>query len=425
MQDKIGHNESRDPFSCYIKQRLEDHRLPVEPEVWNELESHIWQKKWRAPIWIVCLLAAALLTGLAWLFFSPQTMTSPDILVEQSTPVINTPVSPIDQSGNLDKKVPPLSIKKENSLSQLADSSPKEKNNNSVITTIEDPTASENTMETEIIISEQVIEEEPNNMGADNSQEKIEKKSNPSLLFPQSNNSNQYEFEPPIRKKQKRLLIAATVGTGQNTSILDINRSNNQSNDYYNNSEGNNSHIPEPPSMNSWMKLEDYSDFKYSLPLSFGLTARIPLNNKWSIESGIIYTYLSTKMSGRKTFNVDGKLGLHYLGIPINIVYTVWNNPNWNIYASGGMILEKGIRAVYTEKIHYLDRIISTTGRTKIDGMQLSLNGAIGFTYLFYNQWGLYVEPKLYYYFDNNQPISSRTNHQFGVGINAGVRYQF
>jgi len=37
----------------------------------------------------------------------------------------------------------------------------------------------------------------------------------------------------------------------------------------------------------------------------------------------------------------------------------------------------------------------------------------------------LYVEPRFSYYFDNNQPVSIRTDRPVSIGIGGGLRYSF
>jgi len=47
----------------------------------------------------------------------------------------------------------------------------------------------------------------------------------------------------------------------------------------------------------------------------------------------------------------------------------------------------------------------------------------VGISYRFANKMKLYVEPRLGYYFDNDQPMSIRTDRPVSVGIGAGLQY--
>lgn len=39
MRDDKDHNERLDDFSGYMRQRLEEHRLPVDTGCWDEVEA--------------------------------------------------------------------------------------------------------------------------------------------------------------------------------------------------------------------------------------------------------------------------------------------------------------------------------------------------------------------------------------------------
>ena len=127
----------------------------------------------------------------------------------------------------------------------------------------------------------------------------------------------------------------------------------------------------------------------------------------------------SRKVSRRAT------LGLHYLGIPVNLVVKLWNSSNWNVYVSGGFMLEKGLRSIYQVEAYNFDEHKSATYRSGIDGLQWSLNLSVGVSYRFYKDWSLYLEPRYSYYFDNNQPVSYRTENMTLIGVGAGVRFEF
>jgi len=53
------------------------------------------------------------------------------------------------------------------------------------------------------------------------------------------------------------------------------------------------------------------------------------------------------------------------------------------------------------------------------------VNGAVGTTYKIQQNIGLFFEPKISYYYKNNQPISARTEYPVVFGLSAGVRFQF
>jgi len=167
------------------------------------------------------------------------------------------------------------------------------------------------------------------------------------------------------------------------------------------------------------------TDTRYSVPVTVGFTFRKEWNQYIGIESGLLYTYLSTSYTRRGSRQADAKAHMHYLGIPLNVVWTAWQNPNWNLYFSAGGMAEKGFRMYYKEVEYGKNSGNITEIKGSIHGLQWSVNFSPGLTYRITKEWGIYVEPRISYYFDNNQPESIRTDKPLVVGIGGGVRYHF
>ena len=164
---------------------------------------------------------------------------------------------------------------------------------------------------------------------------------------------------------------------------------------------------------------------EYLVPLSFGLSVRKNINKHWGIETGLVYTYLSSNYRWTESTPFDATQQLHYLGIPVNGVVYLWNHPKWNVYFSAGAMLEKGLWMQTVRNQHLPERVITTTQKSHIDGLQWSLNSSAGISYRFTDKMKLYVEPRLGYYFNNNQPVSIRTDRPVFIGFGAGLQYSF
>ena len=153
------------------------------------------------------------------------------------------------------------------------------------------------------------------------------------------------------------------------------------------------------------------------------------LNGGWSYTQK--QTTFSINAEGGYTFKRGGdcpsevKSSLHYLGIPLNLVVYVWKNQRWNVYLSGGFMMEKGLQAVYSGYIAGNGTTISKSKKEGIHGMQWSVNASVGAAYRFYGDWSLYFEPRFSHYFDCDQPASIRTDKPLGFGLSAGIRYAF
>ena len=108
------------------------------------------------------------------------------------------------------------------------------------------------------------------------------------------------------------------------------------------------------------------------------------------------------------------------------MVFYFWNSPKWNIYITAGGMAEKGLRSIYNQDMYKNDSKYSTLSeKGSVSKIQWSLNASIGASYTFYDKMSLYVEPKFSHYFDNDQPVSIRTEKKQVFGISGGFRYQF
>ena len=168
-------------------------------------------------------------------------------------------------------------------------------------------------------------------------------------------------------------------------------------------------------------------------PLSVGLTVRKNFNQYLAIETGLTYSFLQSKFEeNRDWIHRDATLKLHYLGIPLNAVVYLLNKPKWNVYFSLGGMMEKGIMMDYVQHTTYKyywwqenETVYTVSLEEEISGLQWSLNTSFGIGCKIYRGIGIYFEPRIIYYFKNNQPVSVRTETPLQVGLNAGLRFEF
>jgi len=149
------------------------------------------------------------------------------------------------------------------------------------------------------------------------------------------------------------------------------------------------------------------------------------LNDRFGIETGLVYTYLSTGfvVNGPQYYAAD--LNLHYLGVPVNFVVNLWDKKSWSFYASGGGMVEKGLQSVFKREGFMVYDNKSSIDKSSISGLQWSINGGLGISYLFLKDMSLYLEPGFSYFFDCDQPMSKRTDDPFIFNLRVGLRYDF
>ena len=174
------------------------------------------------------------------------------------------------------------------------------------------------------------------------------------------------------------------------------------------------------------MTKDDFTNISHSPPFSFGIMASKSREDGAGLEFGLVYTYLASRFDWSNWSNNRAYQGLHYIGIPVNLVgYLGKSKPDkWRVYLSGGIMVEKGLRAVYRQEMRSGNEIRNTTVRSSINGLQWSLNGGMGITRRLEKGFGIYIEPRVGYSFDNKQPISIRTESPVYFGINFGLNYK-
>ncbi|MBQ8457484.1 MAG: PorT family protein [Prevotella sp.] len=159
---------------------------------------------------------------------------------------------------------------------------------------------------------------------------------------------------------------------------------------------------------------------KYYQPISFGLTANIPISSVISLSSGIVYTRLSADFTNiANNLVYQEQQTLHYIGIPLNVQYHVWRWRGFNVYATAGG------QADINVKVHLESDGLEQ--EMKKDQVQWSVGGALGVQYDIIPQLGLYAEPGIKYYFDNGSHIRNyfkyhptNFNLQVGLRLNMG-----
>jgi hypothetical protein len=425
-------NKNKDPLAELFRQKLENHRTAVDGDGWNELKKSLGGNKKRT-LWIVVSAVSAAIVALLFilspsdkdpvdtplqgestttidnrndeaiakdLFITPQ---KEDIVVQSDDKLAvtnkatnaSTPLAPVVSKQ--------ISTDKEDEVKQKAGT-------NTVIAGVE-PEKENKTNEKSDYVA---VAEIPVNPKVEKEEQKqAEEKqvhTGSSLFF-------EFEEEAIKNKEKKNWTIAAVYGgsTSGNESVENARaplrmssfseekaNSNLLAQTTANRGEGN--HFPE---------------------MSFSFTVGKRINKRFAVESGITYTYLYSKYDGTESASYyELKQHLHYIGIPVNAtVYILGGDSKWNLYASAGTMLEKGIRATYKETVGEMLGQSTTNWGESISGVQWSVNASVGVTYDLSRNFSLFLAPRLSYYFDNNQPESIRTNKDLSFGLNVGLKY--
>lgn len=163
-----------------------------------------------------------------------------------------------------------------------------------------------------------------------------------------------------------------------------------------------------------------YEETKHHQPISVGMQVGFHLLPKLKLSTGLVYTKVSSDfISGVSDTRTVSTQDLHYIGIPLNLSYSVWEYKGLHTYVTAG-----GEGSVNIKNHTETDGEVKESKRDK---MQWSTNASVGIQYDFIPQLGVYVEPGMKYYFDNGSQIENifkdkklNFNIQFGLRFNIG-----
>ncbi len=157
---------------------------------------------------------------------------------------------------------------------------------------------------------------------------------------------------------------------------------------------------------------------KHHQPIAFGLSVSYPLSTKWLLSTGVTYTRLRSDFTSQAhDYTFSQEQTLHYLGIPLNAQYRLFQLGGLNVYLSGGAEADYNIKAHMASEgvTQHIDR----------DRWQFSVQGGVGVQYDVLPQLGIYVEPGVKYYFDNGSRLHNffkdkptSLNLQLGLRLN-------
>ncbi|NDV93840.1 hypothetical protein D0T84_02765 [Dysgonomonas sp. 521] len=185
------------------------------------------------------------------------------------------------------------------------------------------------------------------------------------------------------------------------------------------------------------------SEFKlqHRLPVSLGVKVSKGIAPNLSLETGVVYTYLSSKITSNSTFNIEENQSFHYLGIPLSLNYTFYELGKGKLYLSVGGMVQKDIKGKYESTMGFTKMDISDLGldglvyyhepyfireSIKQPNLQFSANAAVGITYPIYKKLYLYGTIGGAYYFDaGNKYPTIYTDRKMQLDLNLGIKFDF
>lgn len=163
---------------------------------------------------------------------------------------------------------------------------------------------------------------------------------------------------------------------------------------------------------------------EHEIPLTFGLTIGRRVSSRLSIESGLSYTLLRTRLKyyGGGA-DIVRNVRNNYIGVPLKLNYQLLERSSFAVYGTLGGAVDIPIGSQFTTRTSQ-----PLNGDVVFPHLssraQFSMLGGLGIQYSISPHLGLYFEPSLRYYFNNRSSMSTYWQaHPWSFSFPIGVRY--
>jgi len=149
----------------------------------------------------------------------------------------------------------------------------------------------------------------------------------------------------------------------------------------------------------------------YHMPLRTGISVRIPLTDRWSITTGLDYSWYASEIE----YSLSGihKQNAHYLGIPLRADLTIARNRWMDVYVGAGGSMDFCVAAYDAGQ------------KIERDGVGFSLIGSGGIQFNISKNLGLFLDPTLSWDMTSgNRTLDTyRSEHPFMFAVSSGLRF--
>jgi hypothetical protein len=173
---------------------------------------------------------------------------------------------------------------------------------------------------------------------------------------------------------------------------------------------------------------EPKTNIKHKTPVSFGLSVSRQLNNRFSLQTGLTYSFLTSDWETQaSTYNKEIRQRLHFIGIPLSLTYRIADWNRFRFYASAGAQAEINVAGSERTKSFFVDQQTSVnTLQVRMKEWQWSVNARAGVSYPLLRFVSAYAEFGAAYYFDNGSEIETvYSDKAFNISPQIGLRLNF
>ena len=170
------------------------------------------------------------------------------------------------------------------------------------------------------------------------------------------------------------------------------------------------------------------TDVHHKTPVSFGIGVSRYLNNRFSLQTGINYSYLSSDwVTNGTAYHGKVKQKLHFIGIPLSVAYKIAEWKRFQVYAAAGGMAEVNVTGKQETKF-FMDatEVSRDVEHVRMKEWLWSVNARAGISYPIIRFVSAFAEVGAAYYFDNGSDIETiHSEKPFNVNLQFGFRLGF
>lgn len=424
----MGKEIKNTSFENGIKESFCDFSHPPVPAVWSRIEANLHRRR---KIVLFSRLAAAatflLLFGISgWMFYHNSSPNSTPLTITESKSQPNIPerIQPVVTETNQETVVIESGTEKPTMITHPL--SPKTEKTGTTKLIIESDSLAEE-LDVEIALSEPVsseeteapmledIKTESENSEIGAAEQNLEALKEFDLLL----QKDDFLAEKPMEKNWQLGLSYGTIGG---------NAEGDPATTYESTSADFTQDLFSTELAAETKRFEDLENTTHSHPITIGFLVNRALSGKWGLETGLLFTKLKTSASTNPVNNsyTEYISEMLYVGIPLSVRFTIVDGRKFGMYASQGLVLEKGVKTRYNSYTYLSDELTdSQTSSYTAQGVQLSSLTALGVEYKLSNLLSIYLQPGFQVFFLNEtQPFNIRSSSPFWPSVQTGLRFK-
>ena len=150
------------------------------------------------------------------------------------------------------------------------------------------------------------------------------------------------------------------------------------------------------------------TDIQHHTPIRFGFSVSYALNDRLALQSGLSYSYLRSEWETNDTYHTDTDQRLHFIGVPLSLVYRIAEWKRFGVYASAGGMAELNVTGKRRVTLYSDDvEIMRESEHLRMKDLLWSVNASVGVNYPIFRFLYAFAEVGAGYYFDNGSEIQT------------------